>query len=150
MIKTTLKQVIEAQGAINSLMSVKHLPSKVSYAVGKLAKACKSELEHYEEKRKEIFIKHGCVLSAVIDPTTSKAVLVQGQPVQEWKHPEDDEAKTKLLAAVMEGTELIDADTEIHALHLYLDKFVDKDGKDLDIPGDAFFGLDWAVKEKSE
>lgn len=150
MIKTTLKNVMEAQAAIEALMSVRSLPSKVSYAVSKLAKACQSEMQQYEEARKAIFEKHGCVMGFVIDPQTDAPRLVNGMPVQEWQHPEDDAYKSKVMAAVKEGTELLDVEIEINALYLYLDKFVDRNDRDLELPGNAFFGLDWAIKEKSE
>jgi hypothetical protein len=129
-IKTTLKQMMESNGALSLLLNAK-LPVKASYSVSKLAKACANELTDYDKKRTKMFEDAGCVLTVVgkNDDDSEK---------KEYKHPDGQE---KVDAVVKEIEDLIDVEVEINALPLDLDQF-----KDAEVSGSAFYGLDWAMK----
>lgn len=120
MIKTTLKNVMEASIGLDSLLKAK-LPVKAKYAVSKLAEACQTELERYQKTRDKMFEDAGCTKND-----------------KEWLH--DDPAVIKATAAA--AIELISAEVEVGALPLDLEQFGDGE-----IEGPAFFGLDWAMKK---
>lgn len=119
MIKTTPKQISESMDAVNALLGAK-LPAKAAYSVSRLARACQSEMETFTKARQKIFIDAGC---------TEK----------DKKYVHQDPAK--LDAAVKESEELAGVEVELNALVLDLDQF-----NDADVPGNAFYALDWAMK----
>lgn len=129
--KATLKQINEGSGALNLLMGAK-LPVKAAYAVSKLAKLCQNEMEHFGKQREKHFEDAGCKIEV-----TGKDK--EGNETKEYVHPD---GKEKIDAVVKEVEEMMDAEVEISALPLDLEQF-----KDVELPGAAFFGLDWAMKK---
>lgn len=121
--KTTLKQIIAAQPALQKLQTVQALPVKADYAVSKLARACDAEIEQYNAVRKKRFEAAGCTVNV------EKNAYV---------HPEGED-KLKQLAEEID--QVLDVEIEINALALDLDLFGNHD-----VPGGSFYGLDWAMK----
>ena len=124
--KATIQQLFEATPAIQLLLGCPKLPIKASYAVGKLAKAVDSELKQYQEKKQKIFDDAGCILSE--DKT---------------RYVHTDEAV--LLACAKDAQDLTGAEAEIYALPLDLEQF-----GNAEVPGAAFFGLEFAMKEETK
>lgn len=133
--KATLKQVLESTPAIQLLMGAK-LPVKASYAVSKLAKACQIEIEDYNKTREKLFEDAGCKQQA------NGQKNPDGTDIMEYVHPEDDADKSKVKAVVDKVEELQGAEVTLNALPLDLEQF-----GNVEVPGAAFFGLGWAMKE---
>lgn len=121
-IKTTLKQIADAMPAINALLACSKLPVKASYAVGKLAAACESEMVAYNKARNQAFLDAGC-----------------GVADDKYTHPDGAAA---LTAAAAKADELLDAEAELSALPLDIAQF-----GSAEVPGNSFFNLEWAMKE---
>lgn len=139
--KTTLKQIIDSAGAIQLLMGAK-LPVKASYAVSKLAKACQSEMEDYNKTREKLFEDAGCTQMPAKDAKGNVQKNTDGTEMMEYVHPEDDAEKSKVKAVVAKVEELHGAEVSLNALPLDLEQF-----GNAEVPGAAFFGLEWAMKE---
>lgn len=122
MIKTTLDDISKSMEAIGLLLGAK-LPAKAAYGVSKLARACRAEMDEYEQRRTKVFEDAGC--------TVKDSNFVHEDP-------------TVLAAAIKEATELRSSECEINALPLDIEQF-----KDVEVPGNGFFGLDWAMKSES-
>ena len=133
MIKTSPKQIAICMGSLEALMGAK-LPVKATYAVGKLARACHAAMETYNKDRQKEFEDAGC-------KTVIKGKNPDGSDREVYEHPEDDEAKTKLKAVQKKTEEMAEVEIEVNALPLDLAQF-----GDVDLPGNALYGLDWAVK----
>lgn len=129
---TTIKQIAEATAAINVLMGAK-LPVKAAYAVSKLAKLCSNEMEHFGKQRDKVFEDRGCTI------TETENKDANGEPIKEWSHPDGKEA---MAAVLKEIDEMMQSAVEISAVPLDIEQF-----GDADVPGGAFFGLDWAMKQ---
>lgn len=119
MIKTTLDDITKSMEAIGLLLGAQ-LPAKAAYGVSKLARACRAEMDDYEQRRRKIFEEAGC--------TVKDNNFVHGDA-------------TVLAAAIKEVAELQSSECEINALPLDIEQF-----KEAEIPGNAFFNLDWAMK----
>lgn len=126
-IKTTNRQIVDGTGSINTLLK-SILPSKAAYSVSKLANACVSEQKSYETAREKIFTDAGCEI---------RETGPDGAKVREWTH-DDKEVVEKAKASV---NDLLDAEVELNALPLDIDQF-----GNAELPGNAFTGLDWAIK----
>jgi hypothetical protein len=124
LIRTTLKSISEAMPALQLLLAAK-LPVKAAYAVGKLSRACANEMEQYERDRAKLFAEAGCV----VDEKANKYV-----------HKDDATIVEKVSK---EASEMLDAECEIVALPLDIEQF-----GNAEVPGAAFFGLDWAMKKE--
>lgn len=122
-IKTTPATIALAIGSLTALMGAK-LPVKAAYTVSKLARACDAELETYNAARAKIFTDAGCVVEGT-----------------QYVHKTDP---TKLAEAIKQGDELGTVECELNALPLDIEQF-----KDCDVPGNAFYGLDWAMKPEA-
>ena len=118
--KATLRQIIEGNAGLQLMLGSK-LPVKASYAVSKLARACASELDDFNKQREKLFTDAGCTVVG-----------------QEYAH---SEGKEKIAAIIKEVEQLKDVEVEINALPLDLEQFGSGE-----LPGAAFFGLDWAMK----
>lgn len=130
MIKTTLKNVMQAMPCIDLLMAAK-LPVKAAYAVGKLGRACAPEAEAFNRERDKIFAEAGCTIE-------DKGADAHGNERRQWVHSEPE----KLAVALKQADELLTQEVELNALPLDLEQF-----GNADVPGAAFFGLGWAMKE---
>jgi hypothetical protein len=126
----TIKQIRDALPALQQLMSAK-LPAKAAYAVSKLATTCQKEANHYNAMRTKCFEDAGCKIEG-----------------DEWIHPDDPrendkpmKEKPKRDEVVKHTEEMLDTTVSINVLPLDLEQF-----KDAEIPGGAFFSLDWAMK----
>lgn len=120
--KTTIKQIQDAVPALQILTGCK-LPVKAAYSVSKLVKACDRELADYTEARTKIF-------------QDAKCTVVDGN----FTH--DD--KAILDECIAKAEELRSAEVEINALPLDIEQFGNGD-----VPGAAFLGLDWAMKQEA-
>lgn len=120
--QATLKQLNDSQQAVQLLLESK-LPAKAAYAVSKLAAACLQELQDYQAARAKIFTDGGCVVDA---------------NRKEWVHPDGKERRDE---AVKQADELLGATVTLNVTPLDLEQF-----KDVEVPGGAFFALDWAMK----
>ena len=121
--KTTIKQIQDAVPALQILTGCK-LPVKAAYSVSKLVKACDRELAEFNEARVKIFTEGGCV-------------VVDGN----YANPPDKEV---LKDCLDKAEELRDTEVEINALPLDIEQFGNGD-----VPGAAFLGLDWAMKQEA-
>ncbi len=118
--KVTLKQIQAGTNAINSLL-VSRLPVKAAYRVSKLASAMEAEQRHYDAAREKVFKDAGCEIK-------------EGN----WVH--DDPAV--LETATKQIEELLGEEVELNFLPLDIEQF-----GDASVPGNAFAGLGWAMKE---
>lgn len=120
MIKTTPDQIAKSVAAINMLLSMK-LPAKAAYAVSKLARVCKEENDAFDRDRAKVFEDAGCTVKD-----------------SNYVHETDP---AKLEEAIQAAQERRMVDCEINALPLDIEHF-----KDVELPGDVFLSLDWAMK----
>jgi hypothetical protein len=121
MIKATIKQILNGNAGINSLLAAK-LPVKAKYAVCKLADAMTVEMERYNKARAKIFEDAGCIAAD-----------------NYYTHNDKD----ALVRATAEAAELTEAEVEINALPLDLEQF-----GNAEIEGPGFYGLDFAMKKE--
>lgn len=119
MIKTTARQIEISMPSLAALGNSK-LPAKAAYAVSKLSTACSKELDQYFKQREKIFSDAGCV-------------------VKDGKYVHDDQAVVD--KAIKDVDEIASMVVEINALMLDIEQF-----GTAEVPGNAFFGLEWAMK----
>jgi hypothetical protein len=124
MIKSTLKEILDSFGSIQTLVGGKKMPPKAAYAVGKLARAVQSEIEQFYKTKEKIFTDAGCVVEPVKN---------------EYIHPAEP---TKLEEAKQAVEDLVGAEVELNALPLDIEQF-----GNAELDGNAFIGLDWAMKK---
>ena len=121
------------------LLSTKRLPAKASYSVSKLADACQAESQTFDKARQKLFSDAGCTIKV----TKISVVDEDGKPKEiersEWVH--DDPAAFD--AVKEQAMQLETMEVEINALLLDIDQF-----GSAELPGNAFTGLDWAVKKE--
>lgn len=122
MITTNLKSVIQSVPAVNALLAAPKLPAKASYAVSKLADACAREMQEYDKARAKVFVDAGCTIEE-----------------NAYVHP--DPEVMKKCAADIEG--LLGIDVTLNANPMDIDQF-----GNCEVPGNAFAGLDWAMKQE--
>lgn len=137
MIKAKLKDVVEAMPSVQALMSAS-LPVKAAYAVGKLARAMQGEFEDFNKAREKLFKDAGCFLEKAENG------------MQEWKHlgkkgvdGAADATGDSIVSGIVKqvNEELLEGEVELNALPLDIEAF-----KEAAVPGNAFYGLDWAMK----
>lgn len=119
MIKATNQQILDSIFATQILMACK-LPIKAAYAVSKLGKACAIEERDINEMKQKIFTEGGCT-------------IIDGR----WSGADEE----KFAAAIKEVEAMLSIEIEINAIPLDIEQF-----GNAEIPGNAFYGLDWAMK----
>jgi hypothetical protein len=130
MIKCTLKQLGEGQLALHSLLKEK-LPLKAKYAISKLARACDSELEHFNQERAKLFTEAGCTVRLIGRDK-------EGNEKREWVHTDPD---VVARVAKLIDDELVLTEVEINAMPLDLELFGNGETEG------HFYALEWAIKE---